>query len=101
MSRQGSSRGPVARRGQPIGQARSASRGRSGSPSIDAFSDPEEPATPPPTNKRTRTNNVATMDVDDSAESLAPVDQPGTQVLDRISTQLNSLIATSSSFPTV
>ena len=82
MSRQASTRGQVARRGQPIGQARSLSRGRSGSPSMDAFSDPEEPTTPPPTHKRTRTNNVATMDVDDSTESLAPVDQPGTQALD-------------------
>ena len=43
MSRQASTRGQVARRGQPIGQARSLSRGRSGSPSMDAFSDPEEP----------------------------------------------------------
>src|ERR1700722_14030628 len=101
MSRKAFTRGQLARSCQPFGQARSLSRGRSGWRFIDAFSHPEEPTTPPPTNKRTRPNNVATMDVDDSAESLAPVDQPGTQVLDRISEQLDSFIATSSSRPTV
>ena len=97
MSGKAPVRGQYARRSQRGALTRSVSRGRQRSPTMAAFSDPEDSSSGSPTSKRTRTNDTTTMDVDNASVPIAPVLQPAASTIESTSGSLNSISLPSSS----